>query len=213
MMTTEQSSLLSRAATVLDPVALTKYGIIRNLYPILSSGEGSAGHRAQFEKTFSDFYKMNRFPTLGWKRRYFELLFDSQLPEGGEGYRFALKALLPLSRPGKKPSLHCSFVSKLVATREELRPLYDTHVSNFFGIFVPRVGSVDFRINQWLENLESLRHRYGAWVQNPDFQKTIRGLKTRYGALKDVPDVRICDLLVWTVGRAKLWPPTEIEAD
>jgi hypothetical protein len=97
-----------------------------------------------------------------------------------------------------------SFVSKLIAIHDESRPIFDTHVSNFFGLFVPHVGKIEFRITRFIRHLNYIQGQYESWAVDSRFQSISQQLFRKQPALRGCHSSRICDFLVWTVGAAEL---------
>lgn len=158
--------------------------------------------RLLFEKRFAYYYGLNS-PGLTdeFRRRYFRLLWAFRMPAGGDPYAELLQDLYQIRRSNGGRALPCSFVAKLVAIHDESRPLYDRYVSGFFGMSAPAMGSVEFRIAGFVENLERIRHVYGAWAADQPLAAAIASLRRRIPDLRQCHHVRICDFLVRTAAR------------
>jgi len=162
-----------------------------------------------FREQFAKYYGLNAAGvTDTFKTRYFELLFDLKLhPDIPPPYEQLLLELHPIKRRKGDNVLAASFVSKLVAMHDESRPLFDRHVSHFFGLYVPSAGPLEFRIAGFVSNLDTIRGYYLAWSKEPEFRSVIAALKNKIPSLESCRDVRICDFLVWTVGRQRIGAP------
>lgn len=165
--------------------------------------------RAAFRKQFERFYGLNAAGlTEAFKSRYFDLLFELKLgPASVPPFEELLRELYPIVRRQGDRILAASFVSKLVAMHDESWPLYDRHVSQFFGIDVPSIGSLAFRIAGFVENLTAIRRHYFAWGEAAEFQRCVSELTRQFSAMSSCHPVRICDFLVWTVGRERIGTP------
>jgi len=195
-----QLSLLSEAVGHLSYDEFAPYLELKDLFV-----KKMDGYQQKFRSVFELFYGLNAGGLADtFKKRYFELLFGLRIQEGVDPYTPILRELYEIPRLKGDKALQCSFVSKLVAIHDETRPVYDRHVSAFFGITVPSVGSVDFRIAGFVANLEWLRTTYSCWSRDEQFQQVLRKLTTQYPSLKGCASPRLADLLVWTVGREKL---------
>jgi hypothetical protein len=161
--------------------------------------------RREFEKDYCRFYGLNIAGlTEGFQRSYFDALYLAKPGvEGWPDYPALLRKLHAIPNRRGKATLQSSFVSKLVASRDESWPLYDRHVANFFGVFVPSTGSVTFRAQVLISHLEFIRQRYATWSKN-DLATTLALLKTRIPELRGCQDIRICDFLVWRAGNKKM---------
>ncbi len=167
--------------------------------------EKPVGFETAFRQTFESYYGLNAGGvTRAFKDRYFNLLFGLEIQDDDDPYTPILIELYQIPRRKGDKALQCSFVSKLVAIHDESHPIFDRHVSDFFGITVPSNGSVDFRVAGFLANLKYLRKTYESWSEDSEFQKVLLVVKQRHPYLNDCTTSRIADFLVWTVGRKKL---------
>src|SRR5688572_17165467 len=100
--------------------------------------------RGEFERTFCSFYGLKAGGlTDKFRQRYFDLLFGLKLSPGSQPpYEKLLLELHAIKRHKGDLVLPASFVSKLVALHDDSRPLFDRHVSNFFGVAMPALGSL-----------------------------------------------------------------------
>ena len=195
-----QFDLLSQASNHLTRKDLAPYFKLRSLLSIRLHD-----FEPEFKRTFVHHYGMNAGGlTDEFKELFFKLLFDLNVHESLDPYTQNLRTLYKIPRRTKDNALHCSFVSKMVAIHDDSRPIFDRHVAKFFGISVPSIGSVDFRIAGFISNLHRIRSIYAAWSQDLRFQEVQRHLFKNIPDLQDSHHVRVCDALVWTVGRKKL---------
>lgn len=196
-----QLELVAQAAAEIKESDVAPYFQLRDL--LRRSDERD---RAAFRKGFSRFYGLNSAGlTEQFKSRYFDLLFGLKLdPAAAPPYDALLRELYPILRRKGDRILAASFVSKLIAMHDESRPLYDRHVCHFFGIDVPSLGSLDFRIAGFVANLDVIQRHYLAWAKLEKFQSCVLESQQRIPALGSCHVVRICDFLVWTVGRRSI---------
>ncbi|MCE1274893.1 MAG: hypothetical protein LWW75_10310, partial [Chlorobiales bacterium] len=103
-----------------------------------------------------------------------------------------------------RQTLQCSFVSKLIAIHDESRPIYDKYVRSFFGLGVPELGGISFRVAGFVANLNLLRNTYHAWEQETTFQEIINKLKSVQPIIENCSVPRLADFLVWTAGKHRL---------
>ena len=195
-----QFDLLSQASNHLTGNDLAPYFTLRRLLRYKPQG-----FEPEFKSTFVQHYGLNAGGlTEEFKDLFFKLLFDLNVHEYLDPYTHNLKTLYKIPRRTKDQALQCSFVSKMVAIHDDSRPIYDKHVAKFFGISVPGIGSSDFRIAGFISNLQIIRSIYLDWSKDSRFQEVKRQLFQHIPELKDSHPVRVCDALVWTVGRKKL---------
>ncbi len=159
--------------------------------------DSSEAGRAAFQKRFSRYYKLqSRFLTEEWQACYFDLLFGFNQTSVAEPYHSLLLKLNKFSRRGGAQVFEFSFVSKLVAFHDEMRPIYDRNVREFFGLGPPDFGPDEFRITGFVNNLNEIARRYGAWQQQKKFAEVLDELRSRHTGLAACHSVRLCDFLV-----------------
>ncbi|MBI3922507.1 MAG: hypothetical protein HY318_13880 [Armatimonadetes bacterium] len=202
-----QLGLLSEAISHLTDSDIAPYLKLKRLF-----AEQPSGFEVDFRRTFESYYGLNAGGvSKTFKDRYFDLLLGLKIEEGLDPYTPILKELYEFPRRRGDKALQCSFVSKLVAIHDETRPIFDRHVSDFFGITVPSNGSVDFRIAGFVTNLRWLRDTYHRWSEDNWFQKILLMVRKEHHSLESCADPRVTDFLVWTVGRKKLGSNTATE--
>jgi len=184
---------LEAAALSLSAKAIAPYFQLREMF-----GQGNS---EQFRTLFGKFYGI-RFAGDAWKLTYFELLFDfDNLNLGPNPYQQLLERLWPHPRINGVQTLEFSFVSKLVAFRDERAPLYDRNVQRYFGMGPPASGSHAFRSAGFVRNLEHVREIYFDWLSDFAMTDILNRLRERLPLLASCHPIRICDFLVWTAGR------------
>lgn len=190
-----QIARLERAVAKIDPDSVQT--ILRLRVLLRSKDEAD---RMKFRDLFAKFYRLNSGGlSEEFKKRYFELLFDFD-PHQADVYTPLLRELYTYPRRQGDYALQGSFVSKLVATHDDSHPVYDKHVSDFFGMSAPSSGSIEFRIAGFVENLNLLRATYLAWIDDPRWRSVFARVSERIPAVDVLHPVRVCDLLVWTIG-------------
>ncbi len=194
-----QLRLLGEAIKHLEQKDISPYFELKRVL-----AEKPTGFQTKFRQIFESYYGLNAAGvTNDFRDRYFGLLFGLEIQDD-DPYTPILLELYEIPRHKGDKALQCSFVSKLVAIHDESHPIFDRHVSDFFGINVPSNGSVDFRIAGFLANLEYLRKTYECWTEDAEFQKILLTVKQTHPYLNGCTTPRIADFLVWTVGRNKL---------
>ena len=192
--------LLSKAAKTIKPEDVDDYFELKRL---LASRQPDA--RTKFETLFASYFRLNIARlTDAFKRRYFKLLFKCKPSGKRDPYTPLLLDLYRFPRLKGDQTLQPSFVSKLVAIHDDSRPLYDTNVRNFFGVSAPSIGPIEFRISGFIQNLGYIKESYVTWTQDPKFARLTKILFRRHPQLRKCHPIRICDFLVWTVGKYKL---------
>ncbi len=167
------------------------------------------GYESEFRDLFSRYYRFNSAGlTEEFKNRYFDHLFALDPMTDNKPYAEILLDLHQLPDRRGRNTLQCSFVSKMVAILDESYPIYDKYIRGFFGIGVPELSDVRFRIAGFVANLMLIRKTYGAWDKEPAFQNVIERLKEAHPALETCSVQRQADFLIWTIGKNNLYAST-----
>lgn len=188
--------LFARAVKKQDPEGLKEYFELKRLLAI-----GTSAARTEFRNRFAKWYRLNSAGLSdAFKDRYFDHLFAAK-PVGQEDpYTAILLDLYKIRRRKGDRALQCSFVSKLVAIHDESRPIFDKYVREFFGIAVPSLGSVEFRVAGFVANLNRIREQYGEWSIDPEFETVFEPLYRKNPGLRECHPHRALDNLIWTIG-------------
>jgi len=188
--------LLTKAAERIEPDAFAKYFTLRDL---LASGRRK--DRDAFRKLFTSYYRLQIGGlTEAFKDRYFELLFDCSPKGRKDPYTPLLLELYKFPRRQHDQTLQGSFVTKLVSIHDESRPIYDRHVSDFFGLRVPSIGPTAFRIAGFVANLAHIQKHYEDWEADRRFRGLQAALVRKQPRMEKCHPNRVCDFLVWTIG-------------
>lgn len=192
--------LLSDAAKDTKHIAstTTKYVTLRKMLADTSSD----GEKA-FRHKFSSYYKLNHAGlTNKWKDEYFKLLFSFRKKMPNEPHQHVLRILFQIERQQGGKALQFSFVSKLVGIHDESQPIFDQYVKRYFGLGPPSLMALpEFRISGFLRNLAEIGRRYAVWSDDAKFAAILHGLRATVPELAQCHPVRICDFLVWSVGK------------
>lgn len=189
--------LLEKAAAAIEKSEFEGYFELKAL---LASGERDA-----FTKKFANYYRLNSGGlTELFKRVYFDHLFGCSPVGHVDPYTPILLDLYTYERRTGDRTVQASFVSKLIAIHDESRPIFDRHVSNFFGIGVPATGTPEFRIAGFVANLKLIQAHYEEWAADDRFLELRSAVQAKQPKLQHCHSSRVCDLLVWTVGDREL---------
>lgn len=204
----ETWALLTEAADLIEPCEFSEYFRLKGLLT-----NPTQKNRKAFRHGFTTYYRLNIGGlTDAFKKRYFDLLYACTPVGDPDPYTELLLDLYRLPRRKGDQTIQASFVSKLVAIHDESRPIFDRHVSGFFGLAVPSVGSKEFRIAGFVRNLRAIQAQYEAWAVDERFSDLRTAICGKQPLMKDCHPTRICDFLVWTVG-ARLTPKSKVGTD
>lgn len=198
--TFDEWDVLENAADSIKPNAFEKYFELRRLLQSKRPDDHPA-----FRSLFSSYFGLHAAGlTDEFRNRYFERLFEFSDSGSSDPYTALLREFFEIPRRQGGRSLQVSFTSKLVAIHDDSRPIYDRHVCNFFGLSVPAVGNLAFRIDRFLNHLERVEGQYKVWARDPRFESLRARLILKQPLMQDCHASRLCDFLVWTIGDSKL---------
>lgn len=195
-----QNRLFELAVENLENESIRQYMEIRSLL----ENQPDEWER-EFRTKFSKYYRLR----LSSEKReeYFKLLFSFKIEEENikSQYRELLEHLYYSPHGEERKRLECSFVSKLVAIHDEQWPIFDIHVSNYFGLFIPRTTSIEMRIDVFTSHIIYLRQSYEMLTNKPDVKSSLDRLIEKHSILEKCHNYRKIDFLIWTIGRKELW--------
>ncbi|MCG3774676.1 MAG: hypothetical protein JW395_1500 [Nitrospira sp.] len=169
--------------------------------------DDSESARELFRNRFTGMYGLNVGGlTDQFKKRFFEILHsDDVMTNGRPGYDRILSELGSYKRKTGHPGMPFSFVSKLVAMRDEGSPIYDRHVLAFFRGKLPGPAvKTKERIEAFVAFLDGVGQDYRAWSADERILPILTRFKDRDPRLRKCDVVRLMDFLVWKVGNQKL---------
>lgn len=193
---------LAEAETLMAHCDFCPYLELKDLLP-----DASPQARRRFRSLFTKHCGLNVGGlTDAFKDRFFEILFgDNVITDGQPNFAAILNDLSTIPRRQGDCAMPFSFVSKLVAIRQESSPIYDRHVLRFFGIQAPAASlPKPLRIQWFVRLLSQVAADYTEWTQDQRVAPTLGRLKARDPRLTSCDAVRLIDFLVWKVGSQKL---------
>jgi hypothetical protein len=163
--------------------------------------------RARFRSLFIDFYRLGAGGlTNDFKDIFFDILFsETVIVKGHPDFSTILTKLSEMKRRKGDYAMPFSFVSKLVGMHRESSPIYDQHVSTFFGEKPPGTSASKRRRIEWFVGfLERVANSYHTWANDERIKIILERLRSRDPRLGKCHEVRLMDFLVWKVGKDRL---------
>lgn len=191
--TERQLQIVIEAAEWLDPARVKGYLTLRQMVARRDPAE-----RMPLELQFMRYYGLE-MPRAGedFRRQLFNTLYTFTGPVTPATYRTLLDILAHAAgTQDTHGPLPASLVSLIVSLCDEGAPIYDRHVSHFFGLVVPATGDRDYRIALYLDHLERINRTYMGWATNPAFCRTTAQLCERIPDLATCHPVRVCHMLI-----------------
>lgn len=146
----------------------------------------------EFECVYKDFYKMNMARlTDNFFKEYFELLASNKID---------LKNFLR-KLENKSRGIQFSFVTKLLHTKNNNLPIYDSLVGKAMGLKV--IGkNKDDKIKSCCEVYKTLQQNYYELLNNKTVKKIILDFRNKFNCdEKKMSDTKVLDSLLWAKGQ------------
>lgn len=143
-----------------------------------------------YQSTYGDFYRFRRIDGPS----YFRILQREKLNRS-VCFDDVLRELSP-------ERVQLSFASKLVATVNPDKPVYDSHVREVFATHGIRFGTyhgkkMEKKLEKAIENYRLLVDTTRALVENPDFANLRDSFDKRFHDFRDFTDIKKLDAYMW----------------
>ncbi len=160
---------------------------------IQKSYDNNEIEKEEFQKTYSYFYRMSRYATVDFKKKYFEIM--SRLKAGEQlSYLEIANILYPID---KKHQL--SFITKLMHTANNDLPIYDGIVVKRLGINkVPYYLKPEEKIKRGEIKIKEIVNAYEHLKANEKFLEFIAEFDKKYSC--NISFTKKCDFILWSVG-------------
>ena len=146
----------------------------------------------KFQSKYKNFYNMYVF---GFTEEFFEEYF-SFLDEGETDLRKILTELSKIKNKKGKKSVQLAFASKLIHTIDSEMPLYNSTVSDFFKLTIPK-GKTKKKIDSSIEIYEKLKVIHGSLSARDKIQKLSTEFRERNNLKKGIlSDSKLIDLFI-----------------
>lgn len=165
-------------------LGLDKYSVIMDIAHASDVSENDA-----FQHTYNGFYGVRR--NEAWRKQYYSLFEEAKK----NNYDFERILAELYSRTG---NVEASFSSKMVATIDPNKPIWDKYVVENLGLKVP--GTYD---SDRLEKTVALYHKIEAWyeeyLQTPEAENCIRYWDEMLPDFTWLTDVKKIDYYLWSI--------------
>lgn len=153
----------------------------------------------EFQNAYSSFCRLRR--PAAWKRKYFA--FMAQAREEGTSFEQTLRYLSTIVDPKTgKGRVEMSFASKLVAFLDPSRPIWDSIVSQKFGL-VANFSNEGNKLEEAVRLYAEFEQAYGELVRSDSGKKAIAHFDALFPEYAEtVSDVKKIDCFLWGSGKA-----------
>ena len=171
-----------------------------------------------FQKTYKNFYKMQRFCSNEFTDVYFSFLEKHKNSNSKPTFIDALKYLYDTGKRRKDGKLvyEFSFVSKLLATLDPNLPVWDQNVLSKFGkknpaIYIPKAKRKDETIEERKEKAKTRRIKkaekiyndltewYKYFIESYEGINWIKEFDDKYPNYSNITSTKKIDLILWSL--------------
>lgn len=162
----------------------------------------SVSENIHFQRKFKHFYKVR--VTNEWCKVYFDLFEEMKNDKSPTFAKIIMamqqgtKGMAVNGRFYDDGRVEASFSSKMLATLNPDKPIWDSHVLKQLGVVVP-TGSVDSRVQQCIEIYEKLENEYDTFMKTEKARELIRKFDVLQPNYVGISPVKKVDYLVWTM--------------
>ena len=167
-----------------------KDGLERYDFLQRSVSRGDVASDTEFHKTFKSFYKVRR--GSDWCSVFFSIL-EREKHDGVVSFGEVLNEMY--SRTGR---IEASFSSKLIATINTHRPVWDKHVLDNIGLRPPYAGMQPARrLCRCVELYSSIQTWTSKTIRKTGFEKWRRRFDRKFPRFCHFTDIKKLDLFLW----------------
>ena len=151
-----------------------------------------------YQSLFKDFYMRQRKRKPGWYDCFFSLL-EAHKKKTTVTFKEILEKIYK-----DQQQVEASFSSKLVATIQPTRAVYDRYVRQNLQLKTPGAHKEDdVRLAEFVRLYSGLSKKLKALTQHAKFAKFRRAFDKKFGLFADLTDMKKLDLLLWQHNRVK----------
>jgi len=179
--------------------------IYYSLKKVFNDTDNDLSYYNDFQKTFYQFYGINRFTSDEFKKRYFDVLCNLRTDFHKSEinlYEFVKHNMIDSTKDGRK-IIQFSFATKaLNLYNDKEYPIYDNNVNKVLKLNQDfNSKNEDERINMYIENLYVIKGVYEKFLLSNTCKGIIKDFRNKFKyADETISDLRIIDFLVWKIG-------------
>jgi len=148
---------------------------------------------AEFKRLFNGFYKV-RHPKKEWYDKYYQLMQEQK--DKKRSYKEVLEKLL--EEPGGR--IEVSFASKLMATIDSKKPIWDQYVLENLGLKKEWDNTPkDKKIEKAVEIYNRIERYYNKFLNSKEGKNFIKKFNECFHDYTDISDMKKLDFIIWGI--------------
>ena len=174
---------------LMNDVASKGVGIIDDIY---------------FQTSYGAFYGISRFKSLEWKKAYYKV-FKEIIRNSKHDKRVDIADILQKlhdidANDGRKVEL--SFASKMIATIDKDRPIYDSNVAKALKVNYSSSKNSPLYIAA-KDIYEELEANYKSYMRHPNHKAAIEAFNNECPEGESISPTKKIDFILWSIGKGE----------
>lgn len=164
-------------------LGLDKYEMIMRF-----AASTDVSHDAGFQKAFNAFYRIRR--NAEWRKCYYALFEQAKVNHFG--FADVIRTLFHVTG-----NVECSFSSKMIATIDPNKPIWDQYVIQNLGLELKGKTPQD-RVENAIEVYESIEQWFAVYLKTEEARENIAVFDRMLPSYNWLSDVKKIDFLLWS---------------
>jgi len=149
----------------------------------------------EFQRKFTYFYRLRR--DEGWRRKYYSLMKECQ---GRKNLDFGMIQLRLWQATG---NIESSFSSKMLATLDPCKPIWDANVLKMLGLKAPVRGTPEVRMSLAVVIYNKICRWYEEFMKTEMAAEMITRFDQELPEMRGISAVKKIDFILWAGGAEK----------
>ena len=184
------AELLRRSDDALAGLAQRHADLSRYAYTVDQLHRTNVEEDLAYQRTFNGLYGVRR--NADWRGRFYRI-FEQQKSNADIEFGEVLRSIFEST--GR---VEASFASKLIATVDPTRAVYDSIVRSNLGLRT-RTGSGLEKIADAVDDYQAIQAHLDALIRADRFPLLRQRFDREFPQLKEFTDIKVLDLLIWQI--------------
>ncbi len=198
---TIKNIIVSKAYEIVNKISIEDINIylyIMNRYREL---EGKIHSDTLFQFIYKAYYQLNSAGLSDeFKNGYFQLMANLYKKEELDLFEIC-KSLEYYKNKKGQTSLQFSFCTKLAATINNRKPIYDSYVKDVFDFVQPQNKSYNIKLEKYIEFYKRLNDTVHNLHTQNEIIEIIEQISEKYANWKTISKEKQIDFIIWTTGK------------
>lgn len=186
-----RSNIIIDGESAMRAVLAESLGLAGYEYIMAHVREVDVSCDADFQRRFNHFYRVRK--NAEWRSKYYCIFEEMKRRENADfsGILYALHDACG--------SAEASFASKMLATIDAGRPIWDSRVLAALGLEAPAQGKKE-RLEEIVEGYKRIEDWYKAYLASSDAEENIKAFDRMLPEHESISPVKKIDYILWAAG-------------